>query len=51
MAFSDKKYYFLLTHRHGLAAVERRDGRLRRLATRELHEGAALAGSVRAPET
>ena len=50
MAFSDQKY-FLLTYRHGLAAVERRDGRLSRLATRELYEGTALAGSVRAPET
>ena len=39
----------LWTHRHGLAAVEGSDGRLGSLAAAQLHEGAALAGSVRAP--
>ena len=39
----------LWTHRHGLAAVEGSDGRLGRLAAAQLYEGAALAGSVRAP--
>ena len=42
--------HFLLTNRHGLAAVQGSDGCLGRLSAAELHEGTALAGSVRAPD-